>query len=544
MGEILKDPGNVRIVLDRPPDTVENSSEVVIDLSPTLVNTMVAAVPYLVGYPYGCNEQVMSRFLPSVIVSSVLKELDLSCPEIEKDLPKYINSGLMVLYRRQHDDNGWGWYENDKTTPHMTAYVLYGLIEADRILPETNFGIRVDKDVIRRGTASLISQLPSMERDSDKVYALYVLSHTDRLKLEWLDEMFDKREKLSTITKAMLLLCYEKMGVEDKAGILYDMLMAGRIEENGYVHWGYKGEDFFWWEWEADEIETTAYMIRVMAGRDLENPLIAKAIRWLIVNRTGNYWRSTKASAIIIDTFSDYLLRTGEMNPDYELTLKLNGGEFKKLRVTKKNLLDDFGAITIKDADLKPGENVIEISKKGPGTLYYSTTFTYYADRGDIAPEDKGFNVERRYYILEKSTGDGGLVYVKKPLTGSVNSGDEILVELDVSAGEKYKYLVLEDYFPSGFEAVTDDINYRISGDEYYAGRYRYWWWYAGREFRDERVAFSLRNFSKGKHTFKYILRAQIPGVFEVMPAEASLMYYPSLSGRTGSGELVINDSR
>jgi hypothetical protein len=42
------------------------------------------------------------------MVGSVLKKLDLSEKSIEKDLPDYINSGLMVLYKRQHDDNGWG----------------------------------------------------------------------------------------------------------------------------------------------------------------------------------------------------------------------------------------------------------------------------------------------------------------------------------------------------------------------------------------------------------------------------------------------------
>ncbi|MBN1573732.1 MAG: hypothetical protein JW984_11105 [Deltaproteobacteria bacterium] len=484
----------------------------------------------------------MARFLPSVMVTSVLNKLDLSYPEIEKDLPKYINSGLMVLYKRQHDDNGWGWYENDETTAYMTAYVLYGLIEAEKILPGTNINIRVDKDVIRRGTASLISQLPQIEKDSEKVYALYVLSHTDRLKLEWLDEMFEKRDKLTAISKAMLLISYENMGVDNKAKTLYDMLMAERIEENGYVHWGYKGEDFYWWQWEADELETTSYALRVMARRDLDNPLIAKAIRWLIVNRTGNYWRSTKASGKIIYAFSDYLSRTEEMNPNYELTLKLNGTDLKKLRVTKKNLLDGFGAITIKDKDIKQGENVIEISKKGPGTLYYSTTFTYYVDRGDIAPDNSGFKVERRYYLLEKVPQDGKLIYLKKPLNGPVRSGDEILVELDVSGDKVCDYLLLEDYFPSGCEVIVDDENYTITGDDFYSGRYIYW--YAGREIRDERIAYSLRNFRYEKYTFKYLLRAQIPGMFEVMPAKAYLMYYPTLTGRTGSGELVINESR
>jgi uncharacterized protein YfaS (alpha-2-macroglobulin family) len=29
---------------------------------------MIDALPYLAGYPYGCVEQTMSRFYPSVLV--------------------------------------------------------------------------------------------------------------------------------------------------------------------------------------------------------------------------------------------------------------------------------------------------------------------------------------------------------------------------------------------------------------------------------------------------------------------------------------------
>ena len=98
------------------------------------------------------------------MVASVLKKLDLNEKSIEKDLPDYIKSGLMMLYKRQHDDNGWGWYEFDETDPYMTAYVLYGLLEAKRLLPETGIPITVDEGVIKRGTASLITQLPTISR--------------------------------------------------------------------------------------------------------------------------------------------------------------------------------------------------------------------------------------------------------------------------------------------------------------------------------------------------------------------------------------------
>ena len=33
---------------------------------------MVDALPYLVDYPYGCTEQTLNRFLPTVITQKVL----------------------------------------------------------------------------------------------------------------------------------------------------------------------------------------------------------------------------------------------------------------------------------------------------------------------------------------------------------------------------------------------------------------------------------------------------------------------------------------
>lgn len=474
------------------------------------------------------------------MVASVLKKLDLNEKSIEKDLPDYINSGLMMLYKRQHDDNGWGWYEFDETDAYMTAYVLYGLLEAQRLLPEAGIPITVDEGVIKRGTASLISQLPGIQEDSVRVYALYVLSHTDKLKLTWLDEMFEKRAKLTPIGKAMLLLAYENKGVEGKAKILYDELMKEKIEAGGMVHWGYAGEEFYWWDWEADPLETTAYMLRVMAKRDVDNPLIPKTIRWLIVNRTGSYWRSTKATGKIIYALTDYLTRTGETSPNYTMTVLLNGKELKKAKITKSTMLTEAGSITIGEGDLKTGTNIIEIKKDGPGSLYYSSTFTYYTAADRIDPKNSGFDVKRKYYLLKRVPKKGELIYVKQPLAGPVTSGDEILVELTVSTDAAVKYFLLEDYYPAGCEAVTDDESYFISGDDFYTGTVN--WWYAGKEYRDERIAISMDYLDKGSAVFKYILRAQNPGTYGVAPAEAYLMYFPERYGRTEDATIVITD--
>ena len=47
-------------------------------MTPSLAVTMLDALPYLVGYPYGCTEQTLSRFLPSAIVAKTLADAGLS----------------------------------------------------------------------------------------------------------------------------------------------------------------------------------------------------------------------------------------------------------------------------------------------------------------------------------------------------------------------------------------------------------------------------------------------------------------------------------
>ena len=45
---------------------------------------MVDALPYLVDYPYGCTEQTLNRFLPTVITQKVLLDMHLNLEEIRK----------------------------------------------------------------------------------------------------------------------------------------------------------------------------------------------------------------------------------------------------------------------------------------------------------------------------------------------------------------------------------------------------------------------------------------------------------------------------
>ena len=55
-----------------PKDRRPAQSRLEVRFSPTLAGAMVDALPYLVDYPYGCTEQTLNRFLPTVITQKIL----------------------------------------------------------------------------------------------------------------------------------------------------------------------------------------------------------------------------------------------------------------------------------------------------------------------------------------------------------------------------------------------------------------------------------------------------------------------------------------
>ncbi len=67
-----------------PQDRLPDQSRVEIRYSPSVASAMVDALPYLVDYPYGCTEQTLNRFIPTVITQKVLLGMHLDLKDIEK----------------------------------------------------------------------------------------------------------------------------------------------------------------------------------------------------------------------------------------------------------------------------------------------------------------------------------------------------------------------------------------------------------------------------------------------------------------------------
>ena len=515
---------------------------------------MLKALDDLAGYPYGCVEQTMSRFLPTVIVAKTFKEINvpLKSQTIE-ELPKYVDAGLKRLYDHQHSDGGWGWWTNDQTHPYMTAYVIYGLSLAREA------GYDINENVFYNGLNNLKNQITNAKSDIDETtlsYMIYSLSTAMK------NQNFDKdnyveiinillRKDLKSYPLSLLAISLKNMNENQKAIDVVARLKKQVSEEKSFAFWG--GEEWHY-RWQNDNVQGTAFAVKAILNVEGNSDLIAKAVRWLLLKRQGYSWRSTQETSVVLFALTDYLKITKELDPDFSVKIFLNDKEVFKKSFDKSDVFKQSETLKFSGSELntlKKGNNKLRIEKSGKGILYLSGISEFFTEDIKSIENNNGFKVRREYYILETGEKDGHIIYFKKKFDGTVTSGQDIFVKTFVeSKSENLDYFILEDMLPSGFEVVKDMDKYFIDGENNYQTYYDYYydympwrWHYADREYRDEKVAFFVTS-CQSKMEFSYIIKAQIPGEYKIMPAQGYLMYYPELNGFSDVVNIKVEDVR
>src|SRR6185369_14476349 len=99
----------------------------------------------------------------------------------------------------------------------------------------------------------------------------------------------------------------------------------------GTAHWG---EDGVYWRWSEGGVEATAFALRALLTIDPQNKLVEPVTNWLIKNRRGAQWNSTRDTAIVVLALNDYLRVSGELKADVEYEVLVNGRSVAKKKVS------------------------------------------------------------------------------------------------------------------------------------------------------------------------------------------------------------------
>ncbi|MGH9857663.1 MAG: alpha-2-macroglobulin, partial [Acidobacteriota bacterium] len=392
---------NVTVKLDLP--ARRRSTELLVHVTPSMAVTMLDALPYLIDYPYGCTEQTMSRFLPAAITAKTLRELGLPSDRIfetggiEKEtagkthakgrkslqqLPAMMKSGLNRLYDFQHADGGWGWWKEGESDHFMTAYVIWGFTLAK------NAGLEVRSDSFERGVNFLQKEIVEEENNFDMqawmLHALSAVQRKPRFEEKAFDNLWKNRDRLNAYTRALLALSAAAMGRSEEAQVLVrnlengvnldsapdvSILIGGKHADSTMdtAHWG---EDGIYWRWSDGGVEATAFALKALLTIDPQNKLVEPVTNWLIKNRRGAQWHSTRDTAIVVLALNDYLKQSGEMQTDLEFELSVNGKSVATHQISPSEIFDAPSVFQI-DPQLIREQNQIRIRRtKGSGPIY------------------------------------------------------------------------------------------------------------------------------------------------------------------------------
>ena len=517
--------GESKVVrVDSPRSLLKPKLEVRVAGSPLVA--VEGALEYLADFPYGCVEQTMSRFLPTIIAAQAMNDLGVFSEDRKAKLQPMVEKGLSALYGYQHSDGGWGWWEHDETNPYLTGYVVSGLVMAQKA------GYTVSEPVLRRGIDSALWQLNQLAakksekaeevavEDTDtRIYLAWALSMAGQPPVEALQNLSGTPSKLSTYSVALLALVWQSSEQPQGAGPLVAELERRAKKAGIGVTWPAQALSAYGWM--DDDVEATALAVRAVLASKPNSELGEEAVLWLLSQREGAQWKSTRDTAQAVLALLDFSAEQKAAPRTGTVDVRWDGQTLQQVRLQDKEIV-----VSIPTENLTAGAHNLELESNGSQAIYsYAETgFLREHEQVDLPGDSQGLRITRTYVVDQP----GQLLRINRVISPeilNVPSGKEVEVEIEFELPSGMQYLKLEDPRPAGFEVIEGSLTGEMPVRE---------------EHRDALSAFFYTSLNAGKHSFTYRMRAETPGDYRCLPARVELMYRPAVFGTTPSQRVKV----
>lgn len=506
-----------------------------ISLNPTLATQLLPTLDKLIGFPYGCVEQTMSRFMPSVLVAKTVQELGLPKPEHLKDLPRISTDAMARLGRMRHEDGGWGWWDYDESTPFMTALVLDGLDRAksagfdiSSINLQTAFTWSTTR--LKEGRKKKPSDKSDVKIEPDalrdRLYLTYALARFGHREVsDVLDHL--KVAKLTPTEAATAALAFHEFGRNDEAKACLEQLRKSSQGSEIDAYWA--SEEGAWGE------EPTSLALTAFINIAPDDALVPRIVRHLMRSRKDNQWESTRDTSYAIVGLTGYLSHTRELQVQSTATVSVNGKPVQTVILDPAVIADTNRLISIPKLQLTGDTVHVEITESVPGAGYYTATLKTL----DVAPvlaaesSDPGLKIERSFHTLEARALENGTTKLLPSAheASEYKSGDYVRVRLTVQSDAPRRFVLIDEPTPSSCRVLErDDI-----------GSNEQWnWWWSRTVILDDHLAFFATYLPKGKSVIEYTMRAEQPGKVHVLPTNVANMYDPSRHASSAEAALEV----
>ncbi|MGY2133526.1 alpha-2-macroglobulin family protein [Hymenobacter sp. HD11105] len=490
-------------------------SQLVVSRSP--MTEFAKDLRYLLQYPYGCLEQIVSAAFPQLYYGDLAATLSQQKGQQAKAAgynPNYHVQEAIRKVEAQQLYNGSlsYWPGGDYDNWWATAYAAHFLLEAQQA------GFQVNKAVLDKILAYLQFRLRKRETEpynyldaqnaihlktiakKEITYSLYVLALAGRQDAVALNYYKANRQLLSQDSRVLLAATYALNGDQRS----FQAVLPARLGTETAARRYFDGSF-------SSPVRDQALTLNALLAADPNNPQIAPQARQLSRQMKQAGWLSTQERAF-------GLLALGKI------------ARQNARSTATATLLDDgkkLGEFSGKDLTVNNVANrALSLRTSGTGSLYYFWETEGISPGGQIQEEDAYLRVRRQY-----------LNRAGQPIGNTFQQNDLVIVKITLQAPEAagdIPNVAITDLLPAGLEIENPRIG---------AIRDIAWATDAAQpdylDLRDDRLNLFTTATAELK-SFYYVARAVSKGTFKLGPVSADAMYNAEYHSYNGSGVVKV----
>ncbi len=467
---------------------------------------------YLVGYPYGCIEQTVSKLFPQLYFEELAK---LVAPEYYKTTNPvyYVKEGIRKIESMQLYDGSMAYWQGGTYSNWWgSVYAAHFLFEAKKA------GYDVSESVLNKllsyisgkakahstydyyyytGTGRTVRKIANKEI----LYSLYVLAMANKGDISTMNYYKARPHLLSEDSRYLLAGAYALMGrwnaYYEIVPNAYEPIKPLRLTGGCF----------------DSDIRANAIMLNVLLQVEPTSNQIPYIIKYLSQNADRMYSTQERSFAFLA------LGKAASINANTDVTIDISVNNTSLDKFTGKDL-------TIADEKLNGGK--IKLKSSGKGNVYYFWSAEGIKLNEKVKEEDSNVRVRREFYsyktgrkIVDNTFYQGELLVCKISLAGMERSAENV---------------VITDMIPAGVEIENPRLNAAtdLNWKPQYPINVQYM------DIRDDRLLLFTNLDRNRNREFYYLLRVVNQGTYQLPVIGAEAMYDQEFHSYNGAGVIKI----
>ena len=561
--------------------TTLSTQSLTLEFTPNPIWYAIQAMPYLMEYPYECNEQIFSRYYANTLATNIVnshprvKQVfdewlntspDAFCSQLEKNqelksvlleetpwvldaqkesarkqniallfdlqrMAKENKSACKKLEERQNSDGGWSWFSGGQSSAYITEHIVAGCGHLNAL------GVKSELK-----SATIRKAINYMDRE---MYDFYQRWQKKEHSCSWGDihylyaRSFFLDQKVSLTHQEAYNYNYNNIKKNWKSQSIYmqgmiafvcyrngDTQLAKQIIADIKSMAQYSEEMGMFWKkagygyfWYEAPIERQALLIEAFNTITHDTESVEKMQLWLLKQKQTQSWPTTKSTTEAIYAL---LLNNTQLENTNSVQLTMGNWTYTEGADTEQA---EAGTGYIKKCwkgdEVTADMSTIKIEKQTSGPAWGGLYWQYLENLDKVEhSQDGNFSIQKQLYKVE--IGERGEVLTALTEQSPLKAGDKVRVRVEIRADRDMEYVHLKDMRAACFEPTNV-----LSGYRHQDGL----WYYECT--KDASTNFFIDYLPKGTYVFEYTLVATMTGTYSNGLTTIQCMYAPEFTSHS-----------